>query len=96
MPLIPLLLLKLQGWDDHRSAARADLQQKQYVDIRDVSQLLQIAVTRGETLQGELEWLPTKFVNAGRARLAKYLQTLRPTNAGSWKQIGFEVEEEFL
>ncbi|KAF7797996.1 hypothetical protein EIP86_009205 [Pleurotus ostreatoroseus] len=29
MPLIALLLLKLQGWEDHRLSGRSDMQQKQ-------------------------------------------------------------------
>ncbi|KAI0088398.1 hypothetical protein BDY19DRAFT_994295 [Irpex rosettiformis] len=96
MPIIPLLMLKLQGWEDHRLSSRFDMQQKQYVDIRDISQLLQVAINRGETLQDELVWLPEEFIDAGRVRLAKYLEILRPTNAGSWKVVGFEVNEQYL
>lgn len=71
------------------------MQQKQYVDVRDISQLLQIAVSRGARLQDDLGWLPAEFVDAGRQRLARYLETLRPANAELWVQVGFQVGEEY-
>jgi len=92
MPLIPLLLLKLQGWSDHRASSRSDMQQKQYMDIRDITQLLQIAVMRGARLEDAIEWLPQEFVVAGRARLARYLETLRPSQTSNWVEIGFEID----
>lgn len=87
MPLIPLLLLKLQGWADHRDSSRSDMQQKQYADIRDISQLVQIAIQSGVTLGDALDWLPTDFVDAGRARLARFLEIVRPSQ--TWTEIGF-------
>ncbi|KAI0700211.1 hypothetical protein BC835DRAFT_1304235 [Cytidiella melzeri] len=96
MPIIPLLLLKLQGWEDHRTSSRSDMRQKQYVDIRDIEQLLRIAVERGANLADDLGWLPQEFVSTGRARLARFLETLRPAHATRWAEIGFEVNEEIL
>ncbi|KAI0340247.1 hypothetical protein BDW22DRAFT_1334536 [Trametopsis cervina] len=91
MPLIPLLLLKLQGWSDHRESSRSDMQAKQYVDVRDITQLLRICVTRGARLEDVVGWLPREFVDAGRERLARYLETLRPAQAHLWRDVGFEV-----
>jgi hypothetical protein len=91
MPIISLLLLKLQGWEDHRNSTRSDMQHKQYMDIRDINQLLQIASQREARLEDELGWLPQEFVDTGRERLARYLQTIRPMHASRWAEIGFEV-----
>ena len=90
MPIIALLLLKLQGWSDHRASTRLDMQEKQYVDIRDINQLLQFAVDRGESVQ-QATWLPESFVEAGQERLNKYLTTTRPVSASSWSDIGFDT-----
>lgn len=89
MPIIPLLILKLQGWDDHRESTRTDMRAKQYVDIRDISQLLRIAVGQGASVESASEWLPADFVDAGRERLARYLEIVRPVQSQSWKEIGF-------
>ncbi|KAI0325240.1 hypothetical protein GY45DRAFT_1374894 [Cubamyces sp. BRFM 1775] len=48
MPLIPHLLLKLQAWSDHRASHRSDQRMKQYTDVRDIDQLLDIVLRSGE------------------------------------------------
>lgn len=95
MPLAALLLLKLQGWSDHRASARTDMQQKQYVDVRDVNQLLQIAVDKGVDIRTET-WLPQSFVEAGQEMLSRYLNALRPRSAHQWKSIGFDVPDSLV
>ena len=91
MPLIALLLLKLQGWEDHRLSGRSDMQQKQYVDVRDIQQLLQIAAQRGETVS-DMTWLPHDFVDAGQKRLNRFLGNFRPTSSHLWEIIGFSTD----
>lgn len=91
MPLISLLLLKLQGWEDHRLSSRSDMQQKQYVDIRDIQQLLQIAVQRREDVT-LTTWLPREFVEAGQERLKRFLEIIRPTSSDLWNVIGFDTD----
>ncbi|CAL1712784.1 unnamed protein product [Somion occarium] len=71
MPLIPLLLLKLQAWSDHRASYRLDFQAKQHTDARDILRLLKIAVRKGEHLD-KVAWLPSTFVDAGKERVVKF------------------------
>ncbi len=91
MPIIPLLMLKLKAWDDHRVSGRIDFRQKQYVDIRDINSLLQIAVDRGASLNVDSTYLSLDFVQAAKDRLTKFLEVVRNTRVQSWKQIGFDV-----
>ena len=90
MPLLPLLLLKLQGWSDHRASTRLDMQQKQYVDIRDINQLLQIVVEKKEDVR-RATWLPQTFVAAGQEMLSRYLAIVRPASMQLWQNIGFDI-----
>ncbi|KAI0792337.1 hypothetical protein C8Q75DRAFT_752408 [Abortiporus biennis] len=91
LPIIPLLLLKLQGWSDHRASTRADLVAKQYTDIRDVAELLRIVVERGEHLDQAVEWLPAEFIDAAKERLTRYFEIVRPSQSvtQNWSTIGF-------
>ncbi|PIL28661.1 hypothetical protein GSI_08705 [Ganoderma sinense ZZ0214-1] len=92
MPMIPQLLLKVQGWSDHRASRRPDMQLKQHVDVRDIDQLLAIAVDEGASVRApECAWLPGSMTAAAPTRL--WLYTLR-ASAGSkdqWRKLGFEV-----
>ena len=90
LPLLVLLLLKLQGWSDHRASTRSDMQQKQYVDIRDLSQLVAAAARAGAHLE-QGNWLPKSFIDRAREHLALYLRIVRPTPTSHWKDIGFDV-----
>lgn len=95
MPIIPLLILKLKGWDDHRLSGRTDFRQKQYVDVGDINMLLQIAVQEGENLGTDRAHLPNDFVLKGNERLSKFIEIVRPgrTSIESWHTIGFEVSQ---
>ena len=92
LPLIVLLLLKLQGWSDHRASTRSDYQQKQYVDIRDLSQLVVTAAREGVRLDNAT-WLPDTFISRGREHFALFLRIVRPAQTSYWRDIGFEVSE---
>ncbi|KAF5328929.1 hypothetical protein D9758_016816 [Tetrapyrgos nigripes] len=46
MPFLPLLLLKLQAWQDHGESPKSWMREKQPIDVRDITQLLEIAVTK--------------------------------------------------
>jgi len=89
LPFIPLLLLKLQGWSDHRASAREDMRQKQYIDIRDLQQLLTIAAQKGENVGDVDQWLPASFMFAGRERIRRFVETYRQPEG--WERIGFSV-----
>ena len=91
MPLIPLLLLKLQGWSNHRESPRQDIQEKQYVDAEDVVELLQIAVERGQGLwQGNLSWMPRRLVRDAESRVDEFVAEYTDS-AMDWSEIGFDT-----
>ncbi|GJE93051.1 hypothetical protein PsYK624_092100 [Phanerochaete sordida] len=90
MPLIPLIILKLQAWEDHRDATKSYLNSKQHTDAADLARLLPIAIRRGDNVRRE-SWLPQTFVEAARRRLKRYLGHF-PAQAQEWKQIGLTVE----
>ncbi|EPS93281.1 hypothetical protein FOMPIDRAFT_1136505 [Fomitopsis schrenkii] len=63
MSLLPLLMMKLQGWTDHRDSRRSDFQAKQHVDVEDIEELLSIACRTGTCIGGHsLNWLPSDFI----------------------------------
>ena len=92
MPLIAVLLLKLQGWTDHRDSERQDFQDKQYTDVDDIKEMLEIARQhyRAKTLQSE-GWMPRWFVNFARERVDEFVEAF-PDTMEDWTEIGFNVE----
>lgn len=91
LPFMTLLLMKLQGWSDHRASGRSDMWEKQYVDVRDINQMLGIAATRGEDVNKET-WLPKDFLDVARARVVRFVEHFRQSTR--WERIGFEVVSE--
>lgn len=89
LPFIALLLMKLQGWSDHRASARSDMRDKQYVDVRDLHQLLTIGAQRGERVDGIQHWLPESFVALGQERITRFIENYRQPDG--WRRIGFAV-----
>jgi len=92
MPFIAVLLLKLQGWADHRVSRRVDLQMKQYVDVRDICELLRIVTQDSEVHIRKESWLPESFVAAGRQRVAEFVLWHSDTSV-HWRQIGLLVTD---
>ncbi|KAI0672063.1 hypothetical protein C8Q78DRAFT_1024839 [Trametes maxima] len=91
MPLIPLLLLKLQGWSDHRESYREDMQEKQYVDVEDIHELLGIAIDRGQRAwQDNLNWVPHELLGDAQQRVYDYVAEY-PNSREDWEAIGFDV-----
>jgi len=91
MPLIAVLLLKLQGWTDHRDAEREHYQEKQYVDVDDIKEVLDILRRdyRMKTLASE-GWMPRWFVNLARERVDEFVEAF-PDTRDLWYDIGFIV-----
>ncbi|KAH8094710.1 hypothetical protein BXZ70DRAFT_355039 [Cristinia sonorae] len=100
MTFMPLLLLKLQAWDDHRKSERIDYRMKQHTDARDIQELLKIARERHEHKRDAL-WLPMSFLVAAEGRVASFI-SLFPSSgyvskgdkkqistAELWQYIGF-------
>jgi len=87
MPFLPLLLLKLQGWADHRISHRMDFRNKQYIDVRDIYELLRIAVQNSDLHVQNESWLPESFVAAGRRRVVQFILTHSDSSV-YWRQMG--------
>ncbi|KAJ6529228.1 hypothetical protein B0H19DRAFT_1214535 [Mycena capillaripes] len=91
MPFLPLLLLKLQAWMDHREADKLYLRAKQHVDVRDIGELLELAVGKYNVdLKQDGKWLPESFVRAAATRVKAYVRSF-PDSAELWRDIGFGV-----
>ena len=93
MPFLPLLLLKLQAWEDHGASPKYYMRQKQPTDVRDIDELLRIAV-RDTTIKinKATAWIPDSFILEGQRRVTKYVG-LYPASASSWTRIGFETKK---
>ncbi len=95
MPLFPLLLLKLRGWDDHRSARAAHLRKKTHDDIKDIDEVLAMAVARQERAS---TWVPESLVASASARVREYVALnhnesrtkveVTPRRISEWVAIG--------
>ncbi|KAA1475257.1 hypothetical protein DENSPDRAFT_783159 [Dentipellis sp. KUC8613] len=86
-PLLPLLLLKLQAWEDHRWARYADLQEKQHTDVADITELLDIAVREGVRV-ADAPWLSSLFLSAARRRVQSYVVQYYASRR-AWRELGF-------
>lgn len=91
LPFMALLLMKLQGWSDHRASGRSDMWEKQYVDVRDINQMLGIAASRGENVNNET-WLPKDFLDVARQRVVRFVEHFR--QPARWERVGFEVASD--
>lgn len=89
MPLLAVLLLKLQGWTDHRESPRRDFQAKQYVDVEDIKEMLEIAVQDDIELRTE-KWMPQWFLRLARPRIEEFVENF-PETEDDWSEIGFNV-----
>lgn len=89
MPLIGLIMLKLQAWEDHRNHNKNYMQVKQFTDVSDLEVLLPIAIRDGLSLDTE-SWIPASFVMAARERILRFLVSY-PTQSQNWRRIGFSV-----
>ncbi|KAI0819387.1 hypothetical protein BC628DRAFT_1403040 [Trametes gibbosa] len=91
MPLVPLILLKLQGWSDHRASHREDMQAKQHVDVQDLDQLLQIAIERDQNVwQQNLSWMPRELIDEAQSRVYEFIEDLADFD-DDWERLGFDV-----
>ncbi|KAF7984318.1 hypothetical protein HWV62_15305 [Athelia sp. TMB] len=92
MPIVAVILLKLQGWTDHRDSEREDFQEKQWVDIDDIRDMLNVWAKdhRAENLHTE-QWMPADFVDAGQGRVIEFLEEC-PDTVAHWRVIGLMAE----
>ncbi|PFH44674.1 hypothetical protein AMATHDRAFT_72220 [Amanita thiersii Skay4041] len=73
LPFIPLLLLKVQGWSHHRSALdKLHHRKKVPQDVRDVEELVGIAVQKGFRRKDEEAWMAKEFVEIATRYVTEY------------------------
>jgi len=88
MPLLTLILMKLKGWEDHRTDHRARMREKADQDVRDIAELLYIALQKGQLLQFEdeahlwSEW----FWERGQERIREYMHRW-PCTIEIWMEV---------
>lgn len=90
VPALPLLLMKLQGWTDHRYSNRRDFQEKELADVEDIEELLSNTGTHIDSKQ--MAWLPEDFVSAAQERVYQYVEEFSHT-ALEWEALGFASQE---
>lgn len=89
LPVFPLLLLKLQGWDDHRNHEFGRMRAKQGSDVRDIRELLAIVRRAGIELRSDsMRWLPYEYIRKAQDRVFEYTKHF-PKTEPAWESIGF-------
>jgi len=89
MPFMLLLFMKLQARTDHRDSSKHYMRPKQWDDVRDIDQLLDIARRRGEKIKEKTNWMPESFVDAAMARIKEYIANF-PASKAKWKDVGYD------
>ncbi|KAH8977680.1 hypothetical protein EDB92DRAFT_1915289 [Lactarius akahatsu] len=91
MPLFDLLVMKTQGWWDHRISPRKDFREKEEADVLDVDALLDRAVQEKVSYRDEsgasrhtYEFMDYALVLAGRF-------VRKHGRPGKWRAIGFPL-----
>ena len=88
MPLIPLLLVKLQGWLARREG------EKEAVDAQDVYLLLQLAMGRQLFVWDDsMHWIPISFISEAQPWIEEFVDEY-PKTEKAWRMIGFAVRHK--
>ncbi|KAH9934561.1 uncharacterized protein BXZ73DRAFT_77033 [Epithele typhae] len=95
MPLIPQLLLKVQGWEDHRRSHRMDMRAKVPVDIKDVDSLVDVAVREKAKLgeSGLQEWFSEEVALQLKRQVADFVETASRRGPHKWRRLGLGERE---
>ncbi|EIW74408.1 hypothetical protein CONPUDRAFT_85883 [Coniophora puteana RWD-64-598 SS2] len=94
MPLIALLGMKLRGWKDHRNSHEVRYHRKQWDDVDDIKELLQVCVDQGFVADAnQWLWMDEQFRVDMGARMLEFVQQELQTKE-LWEEIGFEFEVE--
>ncbi|KAF8330960.1 hypothetical protein F5887DRAFT_999658 [Amanita rubescens] len=91
LPLLALLILKVQGWRDHSKISqcrrfRAKIPQ----DIEDIRQLLDMADDAGDRLSELRGWSPQWFLNRAENLVTRYTNNFNETTY-LFRILGFDV-----
>ncbi|KAJ3992848.1 hypothetical protein F5050DRAFT_1786210 [Lentinula boryana] len=88
MPLLALLLLKLQGWIDHRHSQKANEQAKVRQDVADVQEMLKIAVEEEVHINDhESQWMHRWFVERMMNKVDEYTNQFLGS-LSDWESLG--------
>ncbi|TFK16662.1 hypothetical protein FA15DRAFT_606648, partial [Coprinopsis marcescibilis] len=93
VPVLVLLLQKLQGWDDHLKCVEFHKHRKHTVDVEDIKDLLgrvgemPVRLFRPWSERG---LLGEQFVTASKARVKAFCARF-PETTHLWAGLGFEV-----
>ena len=92
MPILPLLFLKIQGWDAHRTSPRRDFQAKEEGDIQDVEQLLDIAYKQGARVRDHQGTWILRYISYETAwdLTSRFLDAV-PSSRRAMSDLGFLV-----
>lgn len=93
-PLDLLILLKLQAWSQHRASLETRFREKQYVDHRDLQEMLPIAHRQKirVALQPPADsYLSPTFISNTMIRVREHV-AMYPRCAEDWARIGFDVQ----
>jgi len=89
MPLSVVILLKLQGWADHRVSPKQFMRMKVSSDVRDINKLLAVASAAGVNPVEET-FVPKAFLEAARGRVRTYILQ-QPSTISAWQALGFSA-----
>lgn len=89
MPLFDLLVMKLQGWWDHRTSPRADFQAKESADVGDINALLDRADTENLSYDDEVDAYRhhQEFVDNACTHLRRFVSVYGGNRR--WRHLGF-------
>jgi hypothetical protein len=89
MPLFDLLVMKLQGWNDHRNSSRADFRAKVSADVEDVYALLETAEEEDLSYDDEIVRHEPEFTHKAATLAGNFVLVNRGQRR--WRHRGFPV-----
>ncbi|ESK87112.1 hypothetical protein Moror_11888 [Moniliophthora roreri MCA 2997] len=93
MPILPLLLTKLQAWDVYRISKEVRMRARAQRDVVDLEEMLELAVDHEVNLKlKKEEWLSSqlKFMRGMQNRVEVFVKEY-PESRKQWGRLGFKV-----
>ncbi|KAI9449166.1 hypothetical protein BJY52DRAFT_1308480 [Lactarius psammicola] len=91
MPLFDLLVMKTQGWSDHRKSPREDFRAKEGADVADIDALLDRAMEENVSYQDESGAFrhSSEFMDLALTLARRFVR--RHRRRGKWRAVGFPL-----
>jgi len=91
MPIFDLLIMKTQGWRDHRDSDRTDYRAKESADVSDIFALLKRAKYENVSYVGEANDYrhSREFMSRARSLVDRFVRVYG--KARQWRALGFPV-----